>query len=356
MNKEQINDEADLLAKKERLEKLEKKYKFRTEAERLKPFFKIFVGLSFLLQILSALFAAGGVLLLSGKFAHSFGLIVVITIILLLIVESFKRLSYNEFNRQRNSTEKMSNTTILFCIAAASLSVSSSYINAPYTISFFSAPPELVDTSQINNNFKQQLAANIGYWAKLNNESKKAAKELKEDQTSSSGTTYWHALGTLTEMKAQQNGYKDSLVKYASVIQAANRLDINEAKTENKKRVKSSLSWVASFGSYSALASLGFEVTLFLLLLWCSNFEKREIKEAQTLTKGTVKSPLKTIKDKVKKVVKDTLETTPEASLVTNSMQFNQSKEESKEETKEPKEGEYKSQRVSKKKAVFGCL
>jgi hypothetical protein len=336
MNKEQINDEADLLAKKERLEKLQKKYSFRTNSERLEPFYKMFIGLSFGLQILSAIFAAGGVLLLSAVFSKSFGVVIIATIALLLLLEAFKRISYDEYNRQRNSKEQISKTILIFCAVGASLSVCSSYLGAPHAIKFFSAEPDLIDIELIKENNSQKLAQNSAYWGKLGAEAERQAKLINENNNRR-GVTRSRAVKAEQAQFNLIKNYKDSLVKYAAIIQAGERSEIQAAKNKNKELKSINKDWIVTFGNYSAFASLGFEVVLFLTLFWCSNFEKRELKEAKTLIKEPTKKAKRSIKDVIKEKVKNVSNDTPEASLVTNNIQIKQGKEESK---GEPREGD----------------
>jgi hypothetical protein len=346
MKKEQINDGADLLEREARVQKLAQKYAYRTESERLMPFFRLFSGLTLPIQALSALFASGGVLLLLSIFNNNFGLIFIIAVGALILLEFLKRLSYNEYNRQRNSTENISKSILIFCLTFAGLSVGSSYVGAPYAVEFFAAPPVLVDTSEINNNFDARVLASASYWSGLSASAKLRADDIHKKNN-------WLGVTVKGAREAEQNerklitAFSDSLTRAASIIRTDQRSTVAAAIAENKERSGTNAGWVASLGWWLAGTSLLLELSLFLILFWCSDYEKRELSEGEFLINNSLKKHVTELKDKVNAVkdkIKDELKTVVttggSGSLTSNSMQIKQRKDKDKNEVKEElKEG-----------------
>jgi hypothetical protein len=335
MDKEQINNNADESARAERARKLSKKYAYRTDAEELAPFYTFFGLLTIPLQIFSALFAAGGVFLFSNYFNDSFGLVVLATVGILVALEIGKRLSYTAFNKQRNSKKQsVSKTIVILCLLFACVSISSSYICAPYTVECLASAPALIDTAKINNDFEKRLAVNSQYWTKFSNESENVANEIHSKNN-------WHGVTSRTarpEVLAaigRAGSYKDSLIKYSAVIAADQRTAIARAQIENEVTKQTNNNWVSSFGEWFAVASLFFELSLFLIFFWRSNYETRELKEIEYLIQDEPQTHVRTIKDQIKDKLKNVVKTDVPASLVTNKIGFHKDENETKDEQRQ---------------------
>jgi hypothetical protein len=289
--------------------------------------------------MISGLLAAGGVLLLTVHFSSNVQIIVIISIILLIILEALKRISYETFNRQRIAKENINNIVYFFMLLFGSLSVFSSYVGSEHTINFFAASPALIDTANINTQFKEKTALNAKYWNVLITQENKRAKQINQNNNWR-GVTVRGARST--EQKAIKNAqnYKDSLLKYESIIKAEQRNAVATAQDENKETTKENKAFLKNFGGWLALASIFFEISLFLILFWCASYEDREIKEALTLIKDDRNEIKDETKDKEKKRVITPVNSDTLTPLVANKIGFGKNKDKVKDETKDtPKDG-----------------
>jgi hypothetical protein len=202
--------------------------------------------------------------------------------------------------------------------------------------------PALIDTAKINNDFEKRLAVNSQYWTKFSNESENVANEIHSKNN-------WHGVTSRTarpEVLAaigRAGSYKDSLIKYSAVIAADQRTEIARAQIENEVTKQTNNNWVSSFGEWFAVASLFFELSLFLIFFWRSNYETRELKEIEYLIQDEPQTHVRTIKDQIKDKLKNVVKTDVPASLVTNKIGFhkdeNETKDENKDKPKEPADG-----------------
>lgn len=338
MEKEQINNAADNLKKELRAKKLQKKYSFKTNAERMKPFADLFIFSSWFFQLLSGLLAAGGVLLLTTKFSNNFAFICAGTILFLFLLESFKRLSYLEFNRQRNSGENVGKTILLFCLIAAFFSVSSSYLGASHTVSFFAASPSLIDTDLIKKSYNSKIEKNKKSWNVLREKSLKKAQKIHEKNNWMGVTVRAARTNEQTEIN-RAGSYMDSLLKFESLINLNKNENVKKANLENEKIIINHEIWAATFGDYLAIISIFFELSLFIILFWCSDFEKRELEElnlSNLNTKDKDKNLFKvTNQDKEKENSKNVFLETSGAILAKRKVGFIQDKETIKEDIKD---------------------
>ena len=309
MDKRQINNAADALFNSERVQKIAQKYQFRTTAERLAPFRSLFVFSSYLLQVLSALLAAGGVLMLSRTFATSFAIVGGVSVLLLVLLEAAKRLSYDTLNTQRISGEPINKTVVFFCLIFAGCSVVSSKLGAPHTVEFFAVAPAKIDTAAINARFDLNEAAAVAYWQGKAEASLAEAEQIKSD-ANRRGVLRSLAVAPYTKAKAAAISAQDSLLKYSAIINADRRAAINQATLADVAAFNVFASWRGSFAVWLAWLSVAFEISFFCVLWFLANYDGRLLLEYKAATaapvKDDIKTRLNTIKDEVKDAIKDT--------------------------------------------------
>lgn len=307
MDKRQINANADALFNSDRVQKIAKKYQYRTTAERLAPFRSLFVFFSYLLQVLSALLAAGGVLVLSQMFAASFVIVGGITVILLLLLEAAKRLSYDTLNTQRIAGEKINKAVLLFCVLFAGCSVLSSKLGAPYTVEFFAVAPSIADTSAIKAEAQIKATASAAYWQQLSNQAKAEADRIHA-ANNWRGVTSRNARPAQLAAVQRAAAYKDSLIKSAQIIQADLRQNIKKAEATHAEQLATFRAWRSSFAFWVAWLSVAFELSFFASLWFLANYDGRlllEFKASKEPIKDKVKDKVKRVKDTVKDTVKE---------------------------------------------------
>lgn len=305
MDKKRINRDADAIERQQRLEILRARYSYRTTSERLAPFRRLFTYLSYILQILSASLAAGGVLLLSKYFANSVFFVVGFTVVLLLALEAFKRRAYSEFNRQRVSGERVLFTIVLFCALSAGASVLSSKLGAPHLVEFLAVSPPPADIHKIKDDHAAEVASVTAYWRKMQAEADAHLADIKTAASRKNGSIRSHAVAAFGAASNRAGRYQDSLAKYTAAVYVRQADAINKAEAEALQAEAVFVAWRSSFGFWVAWLSIGFEALFFALLYWLADFDARELNEIKAEFKDAPKENIKYKALKTKDATKD---------------------------------------------------
>ena len=261
----------------DQLQKLQQKYRKRTEAETLKPFAIILSSLGYCLQIISALLAAGGVFLLVQKFTSAAFVFVPVAVFLLVCLEILKRTSYEAFNKQRVSGAKIGKTIVFMMIGFASFSVLSSYFGTEHTIRTFAAVPAQIDTDSILKVYESQKAESSDYWNTLGRQAALKADEI-HSANSWKGRTTRSARSSVLAFETKAKAMNDSLINQLSLLDTQKEAEIQKAKTNNEFALVKHDRWCSSFGFSVACLSIVFEFVFFLICLFLSNYDSLRLK------------------------------------------------------------------------------
>lgn len=279
----EINDLTQYEVNTKRLQRLERKQRPKTKAQRLKGFFIVLMAVGLLCQFLSALLASSGVFHYLSLKLNSNGFILSITsICILLLIEGSKRFTLDSFHAQRLDDEKINKITYAFIALWGCLSIGSTYYGTPYAIEYFAASPTLINVDSISTNLDKQLFKDKAV----------LLAELSEHNTDAN-TIYKAAEWKGRISSKDRKAYNKVLDKAANVKVKISDLEIkrsegkaliiNQAIKENKEIVKHHSAWCYSFGSTLALISVFLELLFFGAVWWCEGYKRLEVIEARKI-------------------------------------------------------------------------
>ena len=281
----EINDLTQYEVDTRRIQRLERKQKPKTKAQRLKGFFIVLVAVGFICQFLSAVLASSGVYHYLSMKLNSNGFILSITsICILLFIEGSKRFTLESYHAQRIDDNKIHRITYAFIMLWGCLSIGSTYWGTPYSIEHFAASPQLVSIDSIKNDFNQQLAKDKSILLAEIEKHTNTAADIKNRSSWKGRISRSARPAYLAAVTAK----KDSEVRLSELSILNNQrktLAVESAIKENKQILKQHSAWCYSFGSTLALISVFLELLFFGAFWWCENYKRLEVLEAKSILK-----------------------------------------------------------------------
>jgi hypothetical protein len=259
------------------LKRLDKKYRKKLSIEIEQSFYNVFGALATILQLFSAMMAAGGVIELFNRFSHEVLIAVVLAVGFLICLELLKRKVYTSFNVAKLSETKTPRITYVVMVSCIVISIASSYYGTEYTVRQFAKAPILVDTAQMTLDYKIKLSESSSYWGSKVKEAKEKTTGVQRSLSRRDGTTRSKGIAIVAQLEQTTASLQDSLTKYESAIMANFSSDIRKAIVSNEQTVINHDKWCSSFGGYVALLVALSEFVVVLLVSWRCSFEERKM-------------------------------------------------------------------------------
>lgn len=289
-----INEAVSLAFDEKRIEKLRRKQQPKTEIERTKPIYDFFMKLAKTCECMDAIAMFAGVIHFSSTHLNKDAFWLLIFVAGFIVWLSYKKHEALElFHAQRLDDGHIPRITYIFLAGLLVVSMAATYNVTTPAVEFFAPKPTLISIDSVSNRHDSLLAADLLVIAKEVQTHDTTANAIFSARSwlnkldRKSGESFAAALNDKskaeskkTDLKIARNALKES--------------EINKAKDKNEAIIKGHLAWCAKIGGFIALVLIILEIALFPSTWYCSNYEKKEVIEAdkkKAIAKGQSVSP-----------------------------------------------------------------
>jgi len=257
------------------IERLSLQQRPKTKAERQKPIYYTMLLIGFFCQVVSFVLASSGVLfLLVENFNSSTGwVLIVLSIILLLLIESFVFVILRAYHAERLDDGKVNKSTFLLLCFAFCFSTPLTYVGTPAAVSLFAANPVLIDLSKIDQTFESIIKADNVQFSEQIAAATKQADDI-HNKNSYKGKTSRKARATEQAYISQKLRLENTLIDKTAQTQGERKQALKQATIENDRRQAEHVAFCSSFGFWLAWVTVGSMLVLFGVKWYCESWKR----------------------------------------------------------------------------------
>ena len=208
--------------------------------------------IGFFCQIVSFVLASSGVLfLLVENFNSSTGwVLIVLSVVLLLLIESFVFVMLRAYHAERLDDGKVNKSTFVLLLFSFSISTPLTYVGTPAAVSLFAANPVLIDLSEIDQTFESTIKADNA--------------EFSEQIAAATKQAYI----------SQKLRLENDLIDKTAQTQGERKQALKQATIENDRRQAEHVAFCSSFGFWLAWVTVGAMLVLFGVKWYCESWKR----------------------------------------------------------------------------------
>ena len=257
------------------IERLSLQQRPKTKAERQKPIYYTMLLIGFFCQVVSFVLASSGVLfLLVENFNSSTGwVLIVLSIILLLLIESFVFVMLRAYHAERLDDGKVNKSTFVLLLFAFSLSTPLTYVGTPAAVSLFASSPKYIDLAQIEAKISGVISADSLASSLQIKEAKRTAASIHKNN-SYRGTTVSDARENEQAFIAQKLALEQKLIDNLTEGKKMLKEALFNAKVSNDIIKQNHGLFCASFGFWLAWVTVGAMLVLFGVKWYCESWKR----------------------------------------------------------------------------------
>ena len=257
------------------IERLSMQQRPKTKAERQKPVYYTMLLIGFFCQVVSFVLASSGVLfLLVENFNSSTGwVLIVLSVVLLLLIESFVFVMLRAYHAERLDDGKVNKSTFVLLLFSFSISTPLTYVGTPAAVSLFAANPVLIDLSEIDQTFESTIKADNAEFSEQIAAATKQADDI-HNKNSYKGKTSRKARATEQAYISQKLRLENALIDKTAQTQGERKQALKQATIENDRRQAEHVAFCSSFGFWLAWVTVGAMLVLFGVKWYCESWKR----------------------------------------------------------------------------------
>jgi len=293
INHHDINEETQFQVNKERHEAMKRKFRPKTEVQRLKGVFFILTGVWLTCQTISALLASTGFIHYATQKFNNNGLLIITFVVLLC---GGLELAFNTvtslINRQKYD-DKTPVSSILYgmFIGLGIFYATSSFFGTPHAVEYFAAKPDYHKTELIVAKYEQAIAKDTTYWNGQLTMASSSANAYKfshgkrdcKDVDKCPWRLRTSALAGHSILLAKVDSVSAAATSSLLAIKSDMKQELAMARIENKAMKSAFIVWCGTFGFSLSLISLVCIPIFFFSYSWCAKYKRLEIADNDSI-------------------------------------------------------------------------